>query len=94
MPSLLLYMHLFVNCVLMDNMVFCILKYTCNKHIYQKVNILRAHFLFSLNFNFCYLKLVISQSKFSGTRKFTLRYQLFELSSILDIRVSKVHTCV
>ena len=30
---------------------------------------------FSLCFSSCYLKLLISQSKFSGTRKFTLRYQ-------------------
>ena len=30
---------------------------------------------FSLHFNSCYLKQLIPQSKFSGTRKFTLRYQ-------------------
>ena len=30
---------------------------------------------FLRQFNYCYLKLLISQSKFSGTRKFTLRYQ-------------------
>ena len=28
------------------------------------------------------LKLLISQSKFSGTRKFTLRYQKFEISGV------------
>ena len=33
-----------------------------------------------LHFNYCYLKLLISQSKFSGTRKFT-----FEISVGLDI---------
>ena len=32
-----------------------------------------------LHFNFCFLKVLISQSKFSGLRKFTLRYQYFEL---------------
>ena len=30
---------------------------------------------FYLHFNSCFLKLLISQSKFYGTRKFTLRYQ-------------------
>ena len=32
-------------------------------------------FFFHLHLNSCYFKLLIYQSKFSGTRKFTLRYQ-------------------
>ena len=38
-------------------------------------NIEWTRFLLLINFNSGYLKLLISQSKFSGTRKFTLRYQ-------------------
>ena len=38
-------------------------------------NIFWTHLLFSLTFQPCYLKLLVSQSKFSETRKFTLRYQ-------------------
>ena len=34
-----------------------------------------SYFSLHVSFQTCYLKLVISQSKFSGTRKFTLRYQ-------------------
>ena len=40
---------------------------------------------FHLNFNFCYLKLMICQSKFSGTRKFTLRYQYFGMNFCSEI---------
>ena len=42
----------------------------------------------SLHFKSCYLKLLISQSKFSGTRKFTLRYQQFEIG--FDSEVSRI----
>ena len=41
------------------------------------MNIVWTYFLFffACQFQTCYFKLVIFQSKFSGTRKFTLRYQ-------------------
>ena len=38
--------------------------------------------------NVCNLKLLVPQSKFSGTRKFTLRYQLFEMN--FDFEISRV----
>ena len=41
-----------------------------------------------LYFNSCHLKLLISQSKFSGTREFTLRYQQFEM--YLQFEISRV----
>ena len=34
-----------------------------------------SHFLFFFSFNLGYLKLLVPQTKFSATRKFTLRYQ-------------------
>ena len=42
---------------------------------------------FYVHSNSCYLKILISQSKFSGTRKFTLRYQYFEM--IIDFEISR-----
>ena len=42
----------------------------------------------SLNFNSCHLKQLKSQSKFSGTRKFTLKYQKFEKN--FDFEISRV----
>ena len=42
--------------------------------LYQRIKF-GDFFLFSLHFISCYLKLLLAQSKFSGTRKFTLRYQ-------------------
>ena len=36
-------------------------------------------------FSSFYLKLLISQSKFSGTRKFTLRYQYLEMNFNFDL---------
>ena len=54
-----------------------------------------------------HLKLLISQSKFSGTRKFTLRYQLFEIKGneyvnknrsvqikYFDIKINLRHQCL
>ena len=43
---------------------------------------------FYLHFKSCYPKLLISQSKLSGTRKFTLRYQLFGMN--FDFKISIV----
>ena len=40
---------------------------------------------FSLEFHSCNLKQLIFQSKFSGTRKFTLRYQQFEINFNFEI---------
>ena len=40
-------------------------------------NIVQTELQFYLHFNSCYLKLLLSQSKFSAIRKFTLRYQWF-----------------
>ena len=46
----------------------------------------------SLRFNSRYLKLLVFQSKVSGTRKFTLRYQEFEININLEIsRVDRIH---
>ena len=44
-----------------------------------------THFLFYIHFNFFYLKLLISQNKFSGTRKLTLRYQKFSMNFDFEI---------
>ena len=38
-------------------------------------NVVLTIFYFQLNFKFMYVTLLISHSKFSGTRKFTVRYQ-------------------
>ena len=46
-----------------------------SKYSLLSKNTVYTDFLFYIHFNFCYLKLLISQSKFSGSRKFTLRYQ-------------------
>ena len=50
-------------------------------------NIVWTNFLFFLHFNSFHLKLLVSQSKFSGTRKFTLRYQYFELNSDFEVLI-------
>ena len=46
-----------------------------SKKSLKSKNIVSTYFLFYSNFNFFVLKLLMSQRKFSGTRKFTLRYQ-------------------
>ena len=45
-----------------------------NYILYQIINIGHISYI-SSNFNSCYFKLLVPQSTFSGTRKFTLRYQ-------------------
>ena len=45
-----------------------------NIFLYQRIKVGQISY-FSLHFSFCHLKLLISQCKFSGTRKLTLRYQ-------------------
>ena len=48
---------------------------------------------FYLHFSICYFKLLIPQSKFSGTRKFTLRYQQF--GKTVDFELLRVDcTCI
>ena len=44
-------------------------------------------FFFIFHFNSLYLKLLISQRKFSGTRKFPLRYQWFGMN--FDFEISR-----
>ena len=50
-----------------------------SKHFFLYLRILFGHIsYFPFCFNSRYLKLLVSLSKFSGPRKFTLRHQLFE----------------
>ena len=54
---------------------------------HKSKNIVWTHSLFYLHSNSCSLKLLISQSKFSGTRKFTLRYHKFVMSVDFEISI-------
>ena len=47
-----------------------------------------TYFIFSLHISSCHLKLLVFESKFSGSRKFTLRYQQFEMN--FDFETSTV----
>ena len=41
--------------------------------------------LYSLDISKFILKLLISQSKFSGPKKLTLRYQLFQITEVKNV---------
>ena len=67
--------------------IFCWIQSTLNisdtdisSYPFISKNTIWTYFLFHLHFNFRDFKLLISQSKFSGARKFTSRYQWFGMN--------------
>ena len=57
-----------------------------SKRLFTSNNIVSTHFLFYFHFlSSSYLELSISQSKFSGTKTFIVRYRLFGMNPDLDI---------
>ena len=65
--------------------LFITSKTDISKYPIKSKNIVWTHLLFYFHFSCYYLKLLTSQSKFSGTRKFALRYQQFGMNFDFDI---------